>query len=163
MPYWQTFYHIVWATRNRAALVTPDVEAMIYGFIRGKAIGLGGTVFALNGMPEHIHLVTSIPPSIAVSTFIGQVKGVTATKFNRSGVRELPLFWQEEYGVFTFDHKSLPNLVVYVENQKKHHANQNVIPVLERLTDQGVNLVRESAAPYTSSDEQWWQDMLAMQ
>lgn len=161
MPYWQTFYHIVWATKRREALVTPDVEAMVYGFIRSKAIGLGGTVFALNGMPDHIHLVASIPPSIAVSTFIGQVKGVTSAKFNKSGVRELPLFWQEEYGVFTFDHKRLPNVTAYVENQKKHHAAQNVIPVLERLDDQGVQLVREFTAPYAVKDEQWWQDMLA--
>ena len=67
MPYWQTFYHIVWATKNREPLITPDVEAMIYGLIRSKAIGLGGTVFALNGMSEHVHLVASIPPAIAVS------------------------------------------------------------------------------------------------
>ncbi len=163
MPYWQTFYHIVWATKNREPLITPDVEAMIYGLIRSKAIGLGGTVFALNGMPEHVHLVTSIPPAIAVSTFVGQAKGVASTKFNKSGVRELPLFWQQEYGVFTFDYKRLPNVVAYVENQKKHHAGQNIIPVLERMDDQGVRLARESVGLYALNDEEWWQDMLALE
>jgi len=162
MPYWQTFYHIVWATKNREPLVSPDVEAMIYAFIRSKAIGLNGVVFALNGMAEHVHLVTSIPPSIAVSTFVGQVKGVTSANFNKSGVRELPLFWQEEYGVFTFDHRRLPDVVAYVENQKKHHASKNIIPVLERVDDQGVRLAHESGALYTINEAAWWHEMLEL-
>ncbi len=77
MPYYRLFYHIVWATKNRESLITPEIEPIIYNFLRGKAIGLGGTVFAINGMEEHTHMVASIPPKIAVATFIGQVKGVT--------------------------------------------------------------------------------------
>ncbi len=163
MPYWQTFYHIVWSTKHREPLVTPEVESLIHGFIRGKAIGLKGIVFAINGMPDHVHLVTSIPPSIAVSTFIGQIKGATSTKFNKMGARELPLFWQDEYGVFTFDHKRLPNVVAYVENQKTHHAQNSMIHVLERTDDQGVHIVRELPASYLLDDEQWRKEMLELE
>jgi len=163
MPYWQTFYPIVWSTKHREALVTPDVESLIHGFIRCKAIGLKGIVFALNGMPDHIHLVTSIPPSITVSTYVGQIKGVTSTKFNKSNMRELPLFWQDEYGVFTFDHKRLPNVVAYVENQKAHRAQNSFIPVLERTDDQGVRLVHESSTTYLLNDEEWRMEMMELE
>ena len=162
MPYTQLFYHIVWATKNREPLVTPDVEEMIYDLLRSKAIGLGGTVFALNGMPEHMHLVTTIPAKIAVSTFVGQVKGVASTRFNKSGTRAEPLFWQEGYGAFTFDAKRLPSYIAYVERQKEHHAQGSVIPILERTDDFTVQLVREDPAIYAINDSVWRAEMHAL-
>jgi putative transposase len=133
MPYWQLFYHVTWSTKNREPLLTPDLEPLVHELIRGKAIGLGATVFAVNGMADHIHLITSIPPKIAVAIFIGQVKGITSTKVNKS-LSVSPLFaWQDEYGIFSLDKKRLPNHVAYVERQKEHHAQGTIIPLLERM------------------------------
>ena len=38
MPYWQLFYHIVWTTKKRLPLLTPDVEPVVYEFLRVKAV-----------------------------------------------------------------------------------------------------------------------------
>jgi putative transposase len=70
--------------RNRESLLTPDLEPTVYGLLRSKAVGLGATVFALNGMTDHVHLVVAIPPKIAVAAFIGQVKGIVSAKLNKS-------------------------------------------------------------------------------
>ncbi len=155
MPYWQLSYHIVWATKNREPLVTDDIEPLIYGYLRAKAVALGATVFALNGMPEHVHLVAAVPPKIALAKFIGQIKAVAAAKFNKSGIGQTPLFWQDEYGVFSFDGKRLPNYVNYVERQKEHHAQSTAIPILERLSDSGILMARESPAAYASDQLGW--------
>ena len=159
MPYWQLYYHIVWATKNRQPFVTPDVENLIYGLIREKVVGLGGTFFAVNGMAEHVHLVASIPPKIAVSTFVGQVKGVTSTRFNKLGNNTSSLFWQIEYAVFSFDAKRLPNVIAYVENQKRHHAEGSIIPILERLDDQGVKTIHEVNSAYDAYNPDWWREV----
>jgi putative transposase len=155
MPYWQLFYHIVWATKNREPLLTAESESTVYGFLRTKAIGLGATVFALNGLPDHVHLVAAIPPKIAVAKFIGQIKAVAATKFNKLSVSQTPLFWQDEYGVFSFDRKRLPNYVNYVERQKEHHAEARIIPILERLNDIGVQMVKEPLLMYEINLPGW--------
>ena len=155
MPYWQLFYHIVWSTKNREPLLTPDVEPVLYGFLRSKAIGLDAVVFALNGTVDHVHLVAAIPPKIAVAKFVGQVKAVASTKFNKSGMSEVSFFWQEEYGVFSFDGKRLPNYIAYVERQKEHHAQRTTIPILERTDDAAVAIVREPPAPYVLNDDEW--------
>jgi putative transposase len=159
MPYWQLFYHFVWTTKNRESLVTGEVEAMVYDLLRGKALGLGASAFALNGIPDHVHLIAAVPPSIAVANFIGQVKAVASVKFNQPRLRELPLYWQEEYGVFSLHHKVLPNFVAYVEQQKQHHAENHLLPVLERTDNRGPRVVRESAPPYVSGDNEWWREM----
>jgi len=163
MPYCQLFYHLVWSTKDRQPLLTSEVEPVIHNYLRAKAIGLGGTVFALNGIEDHVHLVVSIPPKIAVARFIGQTKAVASTRFNKSQPDAPPFFWQDEYGAFSFDAERLPNYIAYVERQKEHHAQGNVIPVLERTANGFPKLVREHTANYEVEDADWRRELEAMQ
>lgn len=160
MPYWQLFYHFVWSTKHRKPRLTSQVEPIIYGYLRSKAIGLGATVFALNGVADHVHMVVSVPPKMAVAKFVGQVKAVASTKFNRLGLSQEPFFWQESYSVFSFDGKRLPNYIAYVERQKEHHRQNSTIPILERTTDEGSHFVREQAATYHVESVTWRQELL---
>jgi len=131
MPYWQLYYHVVWGTRGRQPWITPDLEPIVHGFIREKAKHLGGRVFALDGTEDHVHLVTTIPPKVAISHFIGQVKGFVSSGLNQSGLLRFRFAWQAEYGVFSLDRKRLRHHVAYVERQKEHHAESTLIPALE--------------------------------
>lgn len=162
MPYCQLFYHLVWSTKHREPRITPEVEPIIYNLLRTKAIGLGGTVFALNGSVEHVHLVTTIPPRIAVATFVGQVKGVASAKLNQSRPGEIPFYWQEEYGAFTFDGKRLSNVIAYVENQKQHHAQNSTISILERTDGEEARLFKEATIHYFVEESKWREEMLRL-
>lgn len=162
MPYWQLFYHLVWSTKNREPLLTPAVEPIVHEFLRTKAIGLGATVFALNGTEDHVHMVAAIPPKIAVAKFIGQIKAVASTKFNKLD-RATVLFWQDGYGAFSFDGKRLPNYIAYVERQKEHHAQCTTIPVLERMSGEIRRMIREPTVLYGIADERWRQELTEME
>ena len=118
MPYWQLFYHLIWSTKHRRPLLTPDVEKQIYGHLTSKAVGLKGVVYAIGGMLDHVHMVVSIPPAVSVAKFVGQIKGVASTKSNKSGVSRVRFQWQDEYGAFSFDAKRLPNYITYAQRQK---------------------------------------------
>ena len=155
MPYWQLFYHIIWATKKREPILTTEIEPMIHNYLRVKAIGLGAVVFALNGWLDHVHMVVAIPPKIAVAKFIGQIKAVATTKFNQSGHYLAPVYWQEEYAAFSFERKRLPNYIAYVESQKEHHQKGNIIPVLERIEGEGVKMIRETSPIYVLNDQEW--------
>ena len=161
MPYWQLFYHLVWATKARAPLITNDVEAQVHHLLRQKAIDLDAVVFALNGMPDHVHVVAAIPPKISIAHFVGQIKAVSATKFNRASTTAQQLVWQSEYGAFSFDGKRLPNYVGYVEGQKAHHQMNTTIAILERFDGLGPLPLREPPAFYLA-DDQTWRDELAL-
>jgi hypothetical protein len=43
--------HLIWATRERRPLITPDVERMVYHAISAEATHMGCEVLALGGMP----------------------------------------------------------------------------------------------------------------
>lgn len=163
MPFWQLFYHLVWTTKGRQPLLTSTVEPIIYGFIRTKVIKLGGTIFALNGTFDHTHAVVSIPPSLAISNFVGQLKGVSSALYNQ-GISNQPKFeWQPEYGAFSFDRKRLPNLISYVERQKYHHAENTTIPILERIDDHGVQLLKETSTGYAADMQSWIDEMRSLE
>ena len=132
MPYCQLLYHFVWATKDRAPRLTAETEPLLHRLLRVKAVQLGAHVYALNGIEDHVHLIAAVPPSLAISRFVGQVKATAATQFNKSGQDELPFFWQQEYGAFTFDLPRLPYHVKYVREQKEHHRRGSVKALLER-------------------------------
>ena len=163
MPFYQLHYHLVWATKHRAPLLTAEVEPVIYGFLRSKAMGLGATVFALNGVEDHVHMVASIPPKIAVARFIGQVKGAASARFNGLNSSEGTFYWQSEYAAFSFDRKRLPNYVAYVTRQKDHHRTQTLIPILERVSDSDKVMIQETPGSYEVEDRAWWDAMCALE
>ena len=162
MPFLQLFYHFVWATQQRQPLITPSAEPLLYDFLRSKAIGLGGTVYAIGGVADHVHVVASVPPGISVSSFVGQVKGASSANLNRSGAMAGPRFaWQSDYGAFTFGQKRLPYVIAYVEGQKEHHAQRTFIPFLERSSgDTTSYLVREDGADYLEDYAEWHAEMM---
>ena len=135
MPYWQLFYHIVTATKERSPFLGPEVEQEIFGYIKSKVYQLEGSVYALNGTADHVHLVVSIPPKIAVAAFVAQVKGFSAAQFNKSHPDRDHFAWQNEYGAFSIDKKRLSGYVRYVEQQKDHHRQKTAVPVLERWSE----------------------------
>ena len=126
MPYWRLFYHVVWGTKNRLPLIDSAWDNDLYGYLWGKATALECIPHAINGMSEHVHVVVSIPPKLAVATAIGQLKGASSHHINDVYVSNNAFAWQAEYGVVSFSEKSLPAVVNYVRNQKKHHAENTL-------------------------------------
>jgi len=121
MAYTKLFYHIIWSTKHREPTILPIIEYKLHSYIAKKAINLGGIIYAINGIDDHVHLAVSIPPSIAISKFIGQIKAVSSTKLNQSGLIDYKFRWQSSYSIFTFRESELPSIIRYVNNQKDHH------------------------------------------
>ncbi len=159
MSYFRLYDHVVWTTKQRAPLLTPQIENSVYDLLRRKAIGLGGIVFALNGVADHVHLVASIPPRIAVARSVGQVKATASAQFNQLGCSDGSLFWQKEYGVFSLDAKRLTNFLAYVQRQQEHHLKNTTIPALERSNQPKVKSARESLPPFAVEEAGWLREM----
>ncbi len=134
MPYWKLYYHIVWSTKNRLALIDPIWEKDLYGYIKGKAIALECIPHAIGGISDHTHVAISIPPKLSVAVVIGKLKGASSHYINQK-FADGSFLWQAEYGVFSFSETSLPAIIEYINNQKKHHAENTLVNPLEDLLD----------------------------
>jgi len=129
--YTELYYHLVWATKGRAPLITPALEPELYGYIRGKCCELRAFVHALDGTEDHTHLVCSVPSSVAVAEFLHRIKGASSHFANQT-VDAGGSFWQPGYGALTFARRDLTRIVAYVQNQKAHHRDGSVSAKMER-------------------------------
>jgi len=136
MPLWKLYYHVVWSTHDRQPLITPAREPQLYGYIARKVDALGCILHAIGGIDDHIHLVVSIPPRLAIADFVKHIKGGSAHDLNHSYPGASPKFgWQNEYGVFSLGSKQLDRAIAYVQNQKDHHQNGTIVASLEITTE----------------------------
>lgn len=131
MPYWRLFYHIVWTTKERLSLIDPLWENDLHGYLWGKATALECIVHAIGGMPDHMHVVLSIPPKLAVATLAGKLKGASSHYISERFVPDGTFAWQSEYGAFSFSEDRLAKIVEYVNDQKKHHTKNSLNKELE--------------------------------
>ncbi len=126
--------HFVWHTKNSSPLLTPQVEAVVHQYIRGRCISSTGVYFhEIGGIEDHVHVVVSIVPTIVISEFVGQLKGSSSHEANQKcGHKTLDC--QTGYGVVSFGTKDLPWVLNYVRNQRQHHAAGTAVDRLEQIT-----------------------------
>lgn len=136
MAYWRLYYHLVWAAYQRNPWLVGDVERMVYGALLGKAEELGVIIHQIGNTDDHIHVVASIPPKIAVSECVRHLKGASSHYVNVNA-GPVPRFkWQDGYGAITLGERSINSVVAYAREQRRHHAQQTTIAYYERMTEE---------------------------
>ncbi len=137
MSYWRTHYHLIWSTRYRLAVIDPSRKQFLIKLLPIIARDHRALVHAVGMMPNHVHVALSIPPSIAVSTVVKNLKGKSSRQLGRQeSVSDLPWpGWQGGYGVLTFGDRSMNDVVGYVLNQEKHHREQTIRVSFEQDDD----------------------------
>lgn len=79
-----------------------------------------------------MHLIVSVPPTLLISDWIGQMKGSSSHYINHRIANRHLLEWQTDYGVVSFGTRDLRWVISYVRNQKQHHAKGTIQERLER-------------------------------
>src|ERR1700730_7467432 len=98
--YSEIHLHITWHVKESAPLLVPKVEAMVHHYLRGKCIHTAGVfIHEVGGTETHVHVAVSIPPTLGISEWIGQLKGSSSHEVNQnlSAGRKV-LAWQAGYG-----------------------------------------------------------------
>ena len=125
------YLHFVWGTQEWDPLITKEIERPVYRCIVDQIHKLGCQVLAINGVPDHIHLVVKLKSTVPVSLLIKQAKGVSS-KFINDHLRAKDGFrWQSGYGAFTISRWDLPMIINYVKKQKTHHQDSTLVDELE--------------------------------
>jgi putative transposase len=136
MTYWRLHYHLVWSTFQRQPTITPDRERVIYAVIYTKAKELQLIVHAVGAVKDHIHVVVSIPPKLAVSDCVRHLKGASAYTLNQLQGSETKFKWQEGFGALSVSEPLLKSVIAYANRQKEHHRERSIRPVYEQMEDE---------------------------
>ena len=123
--YTQILYQIVFGTKNNEKTMIESGQEVLYKYIWGILKNKKCHLYRINGMEDHLHIVTHIHPTIALAYLIKDIK-IASSEFIRTE-NIFPNFngWQDGYGAFTYSILAKDNLIEYLKNQKEHHRKIN--------------------------------------
>ena len=103
---WLCKYHIVFCPKYRRKIIYNKLRKDIQQIIRDLCKWKGVEILEGHMMPDHIHLLVSIPPKMSVSSFMGYLKGKSAMMiFDRNANLKYKFgnrnFWATGYYVST--------------------------------------------------------------
>ncbi len=120
----QIYIQIVFAVRNREALIDIAWEERLFQYITGIVQNKEQKMLAINGVSDHIHFFIGMKPSCCLSDLVREVKKSSNEMINENRLSKFKFHWQEGYGAFSYSHSQIDNVVKYIMNQKEHHKKQ---------------------------------------
>ncbi len=117
----QIYIQIVFAVRSRNSLIHSTWEEELYKYISGICKNKGQKLLAINGMPDHIHILIGLKPSSCLSDLVREIKKSSNDFINEKRFTSSKFQWQEGYGAFSYSHSALDNVIGYINSQKEHH------------------------------------------
>jgi putative transposase len=120
MSYTKLWYHVVYATKDRAPLITRELKPELHKYLGGTVKGLNGVPLEIGGVADHVHLLVRLQPVIAVAEFVKKLKtGSSSWANKRTNGR---FAWQPRYGAFTVSESQVEKVREYIRNQEEHHS-----------------------------------------
>lgn len=123
--YTQIYLHVIFAVKGRDNLISPTWKEELYKYITGIVTNKNQKLIAINGMPNHVHLLIGLKPDIALSDLIRDVKA-NSSKFINDKQWVMGKFeWQAGFGGFSYSHSQLDVIINYIRNQEEHHKTKS--------------------------------------
>ena len=134
--YTKLYYHIVFSTKHRQEFINSAMEDQLHKYVAGIVRGIGGSCIEINGMPDHVHILSILPPKIAVSDALRDIKA-NSSKWVHETTPQLHNFgWQDGFAAFTVSKSQVEPVRQYIRDQKQHHRRsdykQELIGLLEK-------------------------------
>ena len=96
----QMYLHIVFSTKHRHPFLEDSVDNELYAYIGASIKRLGGIPLSINGVSDHIHILTTFPRTITVAGFLQDIKANSSRWLKTKGEQYHDFGWQDGYGVF---------------------------------------------------------------
>jgi REP element-mobilizing transposase RayT len=93
----------------------------LYAYITGTVKNMNSHLYRINGVENHLHILTDMHPSIAPADFMREIKASSSLWMKKSMLFPSFIGWEEGYGSFTCSYKDLNRLIEYIKSQAEHH------------------------------------------
>jgi putative transposase len=120
----QIYIQIVFAVKNRQALIQPTWEAELYRYATGIVQNKGHKLLAIGGMPDHIHIFIGLKPAESLSELVRDIKKATNDFIKQQRFSNFAFEWQAGYGAFSYSRSHIDAVCRYILNQKEHHQSK---------------------------------------
>ncbi|MBU5488350.1 IS200/IS605 family transposase [Clostridium sp. MSJ-8] len=132
---WMCKYHIIFTPKFRRKVIYNQYKQSIKEIIIALCKYKGVEIIEGHLMPDHIHMLVSIPPKISVASFMGYLKGKSALMiFERHANLKYKFgnrhFWSEGYYVSTVGLNEA-TIRKYIRDQEKQDQIKDKLSLKE--------------------------------
>lgn len=139
--YTQIYIHLVFAVKNREAVLVPSIQDEVFKFIAGTINSMGHKTLAVNGISNHVHCFLGLHPMQSISELAKEAKRSSSNFINEKKWMPGKFEWQTGYGGFSYSRSQIDNVITYVKNQKTHHQKHT-------FKDEYLNLLHNFEVEY---------------
>ena len=122
--YTQLNTHIVFHTKSTGIIVRNEDLERVFQYIGGIIRDEGAIPFAVGGVADHIHILTTLPKTVALSDFVRNIKA-KSSKWLKTVDEYYEFFqWQEGYGAFSVSPSLMERTTKYILTQAERHKTK---------------------------------------
>src|SRR5690242_11891787 len=94
-------YHIVFSTKDREPVLNADRREDLFRYLWGIAKNRQSHVYRVNGVEDHLHILTSLHPTVSLSDLVKDIKTGSSRWIKEQSVFRRFSHWQDGYAAFT--------------------------------------------------------------
>ncbi len=123
--YSQLFVQIVFSVKSREKVIPAVHREEVHKYISALVSDQGQKLMAIFCMPDHIHILVSINPEIAIASLVRKIKTESSKFINNKSWMPTKFQWQRGYGAFSYSKSQVDNVVNYILKQEEHHKSKS--------------------------------------
>lgn len=121
----QIYLQFVFAVKHRQSLIPRHHKEELHKYISGLVQRRKAKMLAIHCMPDHAHLFVGFKPSILIDDFVKEIKVESNEFVNYKRWTTGKFHWQQGYGVFSYSHSHINNVIKYILNQEIYHSQKS--------------------------------------
>ena len=125
--YTQIHIQVVFTVRNRECIIQNTWKDDLYKYMSGIVRSNDHKLLAINGMPDHVHILLGLRPSQSLSDLMQDVKGSSSRWINDQKFIHGKFSWQEGFGGFSYCKSEVETVTNYIHNQVSHHKRKTFL------------------------------------
>ncbi len=119
--YSQIYIQIVFAVKGRENLISKIHREELHKYITGIVQNRGQKMLSIFCMPDHVHLLVGLNPSISISDLVRDIKAGSSNFINQQHWVKGKFNWQEGFGAFSYSKSQIDTVIKYILSQEEHH------------------------------------------
>jgi REP element-mobilizing transposase RayT len=132
----QICYHIVFSTKDRQPTLKANRREDLFWYIWGILKNRESHLYRINGAEDHLHIVTSLHPSVSLADLVKDVKTGSSLWIKKEGIFRVFSHWQDGYAAFTHSKVEIDGLIEYIKGQEEHHRRTTFVEEYRKLLEQ---------------------------
>jgi putative transposase len=122
--YTQCYFHLVFAVKNRDALVKKEWKTEMEKYITGIVQNHRHKILAIRSMPDHIHILIGYNVNHLIPDLVEEIKTSSNAWIKSRKLSRFRFEWQIGYGAFTHSRSEIDNVIKYIITQEEHHKKK---------------------------------------